>query len=425
MSRLFHAVTSITASAISRGNRNRQLRRIAKTNMINRNLSDIGSVTPFDLFPDYTEVGNVCITGGDEKNRRSLIIQNVRQSILNGETVVVLHENDPELEQELSIMNCYSRYFRIINSSNPFYEPIFYLKDCDAASLIVSSSLRDHKIPDDGIVYLEALFQLLKKCSVSPYLRKMASCPHANIQKTILSAERVGAISADEANDIRNDINSTISARPSIETFFTELIKEGALLANKTNLKQSTSIYKCAKHNGVIIIDVGAMTNTTLLSLIVSELESIKTINGSLRLFVSADSIASSDRLIKYLGKITRKTKFTVSTCDLGNFAGTEKTSIEMMLALSHRVIVFSHGVRSAELISSEFGEYDYIEAHASHGGNTGIGGFGFHFGVNNAIKPEHNRERVVQPEEIEHLDKSEFYLLDNYQGTLSTGVLS
>ena len=39
-------------------------------------------------------IANICITGGSEKVRNSLLLQNCKQSLSNGIPVIVIHENN-------------------------------------------------------------------------------------------------------------------------------------------------------------------------------------------------------------------------------------------------------------------------------------------------------------------------------------------
>ena len=425
--RFIRALSSLTASAISRGNRNRQLRKINKANVINRNLSKIGRVSSERLFPELVNLGNICISGQDENARRKLVIQSVKNAVSLNQPVIILHEGDISLENELlNTLQVGNRSLKVINKSNPYYEPFLKLTNDEIASLIAaSSSYNQHKISDEGRIYLKAIMKLLRKCSITPYTKKISSCPHATIQHAVISAESAGALTHVEAEEIRNDINLGVSARPAIEYFFSELSNEDSIIADRNRLSNSTSINECIRSNGMIVLDVESMSYSSLLSIIVAELfMASKKYNKLIRFIVSANSLSQSDALKKLFKTSSNMIQFTISTEDIGNFAGTDKSDVEALIAVSNRIVLFSHGVHSSELLSTELGEYDFIEAHLSHTGNTGFGGFGIHFGANNTIKPEHKRERVIQPEEIEHLKEGDFILLDNSACSLHSGTL-
>ena len=425
--RFIRTISTLTASAICRGNRNRQLRKINKANVNNRNLSKIGRVSSERLFPELVNLGNICISGQDENARRKLVIQSVKNAVSLNQPVIILHEGDISLENELvNTMQVGNRSLKVINNNFPDYEPFLKLNNDEIASLIAaSSSYNQHKISDEGRIYLKAIMKLLRKCSITPYTKKISSCPHATIHHAVVSAERAGALTHVEAEEIRNDINLGVSARPTIEYFFSELSNEDSIMPDKNRLSKSTSINDCIRCNGTLVIDIVSMYFSSLLSIIVAELSmASKKYNKSIRFIVSANSLSQSDALKKFFKTSSNMIQFTISTEDIVNFSSTDKSDAEALMAVSNRIVLFSHGVHSSELLSSELGEYDFIEAHLSHTGNTGFGGFGVHFGANNTIKPEHKRERVIQPEEIEHLKEGNFILLDNTSCSLQSGTL-
>ena len=93
-------------------------------------------------------------------------------------------------------------------------------------------------------------------------------------------------------------------------------------------------------------------------------------------------------------------------------------------LALSHRAVLFSHGIKTCELLSAELGEYEHIDVVESCAGNNNIGRIGYHYGANSSFSTSAKRKRVIQPEEIECLGNNGFIMLDNYTATISKGTL-
>lgn len=423
--KLFNTFASLTASAISHSNRNRTLKQINRLNSENRNLRNIGKTSACNLIPEYSLIGNLCISGGTSESRRSLLIENCKQAISTGQPVVILHENNKTLETELTTLSGQPNYFRVINECNPFYEPLKNLTPQQIASIISDSSSDEHKISDSGLAYLKAIATLLIKCNITPYIRKLSTCPHNSIHNIITTAEQSGIITSNDADYIRNDIMLGSSERVPIEYFFDNLLREGNIICEKTNLARSTSISDCVKNAGLISININSSSYSTLLALISSELEMLKTSNTNIRLILEATSISTCKALKNVINNSSNNVLWTIVTDDIGLFVSNEKTDIEKLLASSHRAILFNHGIRSSEAISCELGEYDYIEANTSNAGNTGLGEFGFHFGTNKTIKPEHKRERVVKAEEIEKLSPNEFIMLDNHLGSLFKGRMA
>ena len=206
MGRVFNTVATLTASAVSRSNRKKALKNIKRINEANRNLLHTGRVTVDQVVPCYYQIGNICLSGGEQEMRNKLIVQSVLQSASVGLPTVVLHEGNHHLESDLARACSSQPYFRIINGNNPFYDPILRLNDDETAMMIVAASNQNNKIDAAGALYLRALTALLRSRGVTPYLRMLASCPHNSIQAVIIHEEQAGHLTPNEATAIRNDI---------------------------------------------------------------------------------------------------------------------------------------------------------------------------------------------------------------------------
>lgn len=425
MGRVFNTVASLTASVISRSNRKRTLKKINKANEINRNIDKVGHVTADQIIPPSYYMGNLCITGGTQEHRNSLIVQNCMQSYSVGMPTVVLHEGNHHLEHDLSVACGTQRYFRLINSSNPYYDPIFRLSDNEAALTIVNASLPERKIDTTGVLYLVALSKLLRKKGIPPYTRMLASCPHNNIQSVIQNEEQSGRLNAVEATSIRNDIITGEPARASLEYFFSQLQGETNIIAWKSHLSRCTSIAECVRSNGILAIDIGSTNKRTQLSLITSEIEKCIMNGQRLRVIVDATSLLGNEKLRELLKNSSGALAWTLSCPDISNMVSKTKEELSAWVALAHKTVLFSHSIHTAQMLSSELGDYDFIEVTQSHAGNNSIGLLGFHFGANNNVSTTNRRERVIKPEEIENLGEGEFILLDNNTASLHKGRLS
>ena len=113
-----------------------------------------------------------------------------------------------------------------------------------------------------------------------------------------------------------------------------------------------------------------------------------------------------------------------LSSPDIYRMIGGGQGDLSTWLALSHRAILFSHGIKTSELLSAELGDYEHIDVVESKAGNNNIGSIGFHFGHNSSYSTSSKRERVIKPEEIEGLRENQFIMLDNYTSLLSQGVI-
>ena len=424
MGRFFNTVATLTASAVSRSNRKKTLKNIKRINEANRNLLHAGRVTVDQVVPCYNLIGNICVSGGEQEIRNKLIVQSVLQSATVGLPTVVLHEGNHHLENDLTHVCSSQPYFRIINDNNPFYDPILRLNDDETAMMIVAASNQNNKIDAAGALYLRALTALLRSRGVNPYLRMLASCPHNSIQSVIFQEEQAGHLTPDKATAIRNDINTGMASRATIEYFFSQLQAETEIIAWKSHLSRSTSIKECIKSGGTIVIDIDSTNKKTQLSLITAEIEHCLSKGGTCRVVLDVASVSGNERLASLLKNASNNLCWTLSTPDIGNGAGITKDDASAWLALSHKAIIFAHSFHSAEQLSREFGEYEHIEVTQAHAGNNSIGQFGLHFGANNNVSTANKRERVVKPEEISNLSQNEFFMLDNNTASLCKGEL-
>lgn len=424
MGKTFNTVASLTASAINHSNRKKTIKKINRTNEANRNITKIGKCTPDEIIPTPYPMRNLCITGGTQETRNELIVQNCLQSCSVGLPTIVIHEGNHHLEHDLGAVCGTQFYFRLINPSHPYYDPIFRLSDNETATTIVNAALPEHKIDTAGVLYLGALSKLLRKKGIIPYIRMLASCPHSSIQNVIQNEEQAGQISASEAADIRSDISAGDSSRASIEYFFSQLQAESNIIAWKRHLSRCTSISECVRSGGIMAIDIGSTNKRTQLSLITAEIERCIMNGNSLRVIVDASSLLSNEKLRNLLKNSLGTLNWTLSCPDISNMVSNTKEELSSWLAMSHKTILFSHSIHTAQLLSNELGDYDHIEVTQAHAGNNSIGLLGFHFGTNNNLSTTNKRERVIKPEEIEKLAEREFFLLDNNTATLCRGSL-
>lgn len=75
MGRIFNTVATLTASAVSRSNRKKTLKNIERINKANRNLVYTGRVTVDQVIPCYYQIGNICVSGGEQETRNKLVAQ--------------------------------------------------------------------------------------------------------------------------------------------------------------------------------------------------------------------------------------------------------------------------------------------------------------------------------------------------------------
>ncbi|MBE6719082.1 MAG: hypothetical protein E7571_00300 [Ruminococcaceae bacterium] len=419
-----NTVLSLVAALIDRSNRKKARKRINLLNEQNRNIQMLGSSTTEHIIPSNYQMGNISISGGTTDIRNALIIQNCKQSVSLGVPTIIIHEGNYLLEQLLQSTFSNHRYLRIINPNNPYYEPLFRLSDMEIGHFISDSSLKEHKIGSNGALYVSALSTILRKKGITPYTRMFANCPHGSINNLIVNMENSGIISANEADKLRNEVLLGIKEQAEVEYFFQQTELESPILAWKSNLSKCTSVSECILRNGIMSLDISSCGNQNQLSLISTEINNCKRTGTQFRIIVDAVSFYGNDKLIQVLKNTSGSASWTISSPDIDCMLGNTPGELATWLALSHRAILFSHGIKTCELLSAELGEYEHIDVVESHAGNNNIGRIGYHYGANSSFSTSEKRKRVIKPEEIESLESNEFIMLDNYTATISKGTL-
>lgn len=421
----FNTAFSLAAAVVGHFNRRKGKKRISRLNEKNRNVQFIGDISPAHLIPCNCQMGNISVSGGSDVMRNQLIVQNCRQSESVGVPTIILHEGNYSLEQMLQSSFSNYRYLRIINSSNPYYDPLFRLNDTEISHFISDSSPKDHKIDSGGAQYIKALANLLRKRGITPYTRMFSHCPHGSINTLIADLEQSGVLNASEADRLRNEVSMGLKTQADIEYFFQQLELESPILAWKSNLSRCTSISDCIKRNGIMAIDVSSCGRLNQLALLSTEIEYCARSGTPFRIIVDAVSLSGSEKLILALKNSSTSVAWTITSPDMNRMLGNAQTELSAWLALTHRAILFSHGIKTCELLSEELGEYEHIEIVETRAGNNNIGRIGYHYGGNFSYSTSSKRERIIQPEEIESLGTNGFILLDNYNATISKGRLA
>ena len=420
----FNTAVSLVASMVDHSNRKKARKRIDTINEQSRNVQSIGRTHADQLIPINYQMGNICISGGDENMRNELIVQNCKQSVSVGMPTVIFHEGNYQLEQALQSAFSNHRFLRIINSSNSYYDPIFKMNDMEIGHFVSEASLKEHKVDSAGAMYIKVLATMLRKQGITPYMRMFTNCPHSSINNIILKMEQTGVISANEADRYRNEVSVGSKGQADVEYYFQQLELESPILAWKSNLSRCTSITDCIHRNGIMSIDISSCGRKNQIAMLSTELERCTRSGIPFRIIVDAVSIAGNEKLITVLKNSSNTLAWTLVSQDINRMLGNTQGELSTWLALSHRAILFSHGIKTCEMMSAELGDYEHINVVETHAGNNNIGRIGYHYGANTSFSTSSERKRVIQPEEIESLGYDGFIMLDNYTAMISKGIL-
>lgn len=424
MNRGTNFLVTTTASLISNHNRKKTIQKINKMNETNKRIVNLGHVYPDSILPEQEPTANVCITGGTQEARNSLILQNCKQSVANGVPVIIIHEGNYHLEYDVKKAFQGKCYCRTVSKSEPFYEPLMRLNDQEISNFIIEASKEGDMIEADGLLYLRSISCMARKKGINPYTRMLSTFPYSQAQVIISGLEAKGLINLTEAAALRNDVTTGTSERSKIDKFFSELISQCEIVAGKGQLARSASISECIRNNGILSIDVGTCSKKTQLSFIRAELEKCVKDGKAVRVVIDAMTLADSPMMLDFLGKTHAMFWWTLSTPDINALVNGGK-NLTSWIALTHKTIMFANSLGTSEALSKELGDYDFIEVTNTHGGGTDFGNFGLHFGATDSLQTSTKREMVVKPEDISTLGDREFFALDNNTSEVMKGVLA
>ena len=317
MNRGTNFLVTTTASLISNHNRKKTIQKINKINDANKRIVNLGRIYPDSILPEQEATANVCITGGTQEARNSLILQNCKQSVFNGIPVIIIHEGNDHLEYDVKKAFQGKCYCRVVSKSEPFYEPLMRLNDQEISNLIIEASKEGDMIETDGLLYLRSISSMARKKGINPYTRMLSTFPYSQAQVVISGLEAKGLINSTEAASLRNDVATGSSERSKIDKFFSELISQGEIIAGKGQLARSASISECIRNNGILSIDVGTCSKKTQLSFIRAELEKCVKDGKAVRVVIDAMTLADSPMMLDFLGKTHAMFWWTLSTPDI------------------------------------------------------------------------------------------------------------
>lgn len=418
---IIKGTVALTASAIGRSNRKRNLRKIGQANERNKKILNLGTSSISNVLSNAI-MQNVIVSGGSGDIRLQFILHKCLQDSNANIPVVILHEGNSFLENAL----CYSiptnRYIRIINKHNPFYDPIFRMNSTEAG-VIISEAFPD--IDENGVLLINTICRILQYKG-TPYLKKFENCPYDQLSTGVVRFEQSGLINQFESTTVQNNISTGLSSRSQVEMTFSKLFTESDVFPEKNELSRATSILDCSNHKGgVIVIDINTMQRDNIVSIISAEIKTIIKTGNPLSVIIDAQSISKNKLLLDVLSCTGPSLSWMLSSPNISEMIGKDDGALSKWLSSSGKAIMFSHNQFSSQLLSKEFGEYDHIDVQQSLGGNNGIGQqFGFHYGGQAGIAQSIKREPRVKPEEIVNLAPNNYFLLDNCRGELGRGTI-
>lgn len=390
------------------------IRNIEKNNEARRNITkyDQSDIEGFIERDQY--VGSYVISGGDSHNRSKAAASVVACSLDQNIPVIVLHEGNLDLQNQVSIATSFTNNKVIIGKNTSVYDPFYNRTNQEICNLIINSAQSSSGISAIGQQYIIGVTEFIKSKNIPPFCEMFVRCPHDFLFEKIDEAEQQGYITDQKAIQIRNQLMQGQNERANVQAFFSQLAYQGAgILSNKGSRNAAVNIRTAVAHNGMLMLDIGSSTNDILLNLLMNEIKEVLSTGKQIMLVLDGININSNELLSKVIKSLSARCLTTIMADDVYSMLGADDNLFHSFVGNASKCIVFSHtmGV-SCNKWSEVFGYYDVDKVSQNIGTNKNYQ-WGYGFGSSNSISVATNREFIVKPEELARLAPMEVYILD------------
>lgn len=373
--------TSIFNSWISARRTRKTIRNIERNNEIRRNITRYQPSDIEGFIERDPHVGSYIISGGTSHNRSRAAASAVACSLYQKIPVVVLHEGNIDLQNQVSVATSFTNNKVIIKKNTSVYDPFYNRTNTEICNLIMNSTQENFKIGALGQQYIIGIVEFIKSKNIPPFCEMLVSCPHDSLFEKIDDAEQQGYISSQKAIKIRNQLMQGQNERSNVQIFFSQLANQGiGILSNKGNRYASVNIKTAVAHNGMLMIDIGSSTNDILLNLIMNEIKEVLATGKQLMLVLDSININSNDMLSKVIRSLSSRCLTTILADDVYSMLGSDDNLFYSFVGNVNKCIVFSHTVGvTCNKWSEVFGHYDVEKVSKNIGGNHNYQwGYGF-----------------------------------------------
>lgn len=406
--------TSIVNTWIANRRTAQTIRNIERNNEMRRNITKYEPSDIEGFIERDQQVGSYIISGGALRNRARTAASIVACSLIQNLPVVVLHEGDLELQNQVAMATAFTNNKVVITQNTPIYDPFYNRSNQEICNLIISATNNSMSISAIGQQYIIGIAEFIKSKNMPPYCDMFIRCPHDFLFDKVDDAKSQGYLTDQKATQILNRLMQGQTERANVQTFFSQLAYQGTgVLSTKGSRDTAVNIKTAVEHNGMIMIDIGSSTNEILVNLIVNEIRELLATGKKIMFVLDGININSNELLSKVIKSLSAKCLTTLLSDDIYSMLGADDNLFHSFVGNANKCIVFSHAVGvSANKWSEVFGYYDVDKVSRNMGNNQNYQ-WGYGFGSSNSISVNTSREYIVKPEELAKMSPGEVYILD------------
>ena len=401
-----------------------------RVNLMNRSVVEYKPSEVDAFFDPARGVYNALISGGDPRLRNSAIVAQAICSSLNGFPVVVLHEGNYLLEQQLRSTFSSSGKYKEISVNAPCFEPFYGLNELEISKQILETAPKEYDIKYNAKDYIDGISAYLKANGRNRSFKLFSTCPHSMIFDKVDDLEIQGKISDHEAQAIKSKLMMGQSENYKLESYFSsfKMEIEPLMYVSKKGYRP-LNIIAALKSNSILCFDLASITNKILLNTIIFQLKLALTKGLRYQIVIDSIPIESNDLYSSYIRAPSDKVCKTISADDFYAMVGGDEKVFSAVVGNMQTLIIMNHSSgHSATKWAEIFGQYDkYEESYSTSRGESRRTPFSLMGSpnYNRTVNISKNREYIVKPEMISRMGSGEAFVLSAALGQLAHLILT
>lgn len=351
-------------------------------------------------------------------------------AVKNNFPVVILHEGNYELEDQIRNVFGGNDKFVEVNNDTSCFEPLFSLNELEIANQIMETASELYDMGWKARYYIEGIGEYLKKSGKNLSFNMFSTCPHAQMFEKVENLRMQGGINDIEEQQIKSKLMKGQSEIDKLDTYMASLKMEmGDLRYIPGNGQQPINIISALNDAEIICIDIASAMNKLLLNTLVFQLKLALSKGIRYTLIVDSISLNANEAFANYLKAPTDRICTLIAADDFYSMVGGDEKAFNALMGRCQIAVVMSHtSGNSATKWAEIFGQYDKYETSYSRakgsGKRTSFSLFASPY-QNNTVNINERREYVVKPEKIMRMGYGEAYVLTAARGELAHLILN
>jgi hypothetical protein len=395
-----------------------------RANAMNRSVAEYRPCEIDAFFEPSRGVYNALISGGNPRIRVNAMVAQALSAVQNGFPVIVLHEGNRFLEQQLRTNLAPTGKYCEVSPSSPGFEPFYGLDILEISNQILESSPKEYDIKYNARYYIEGMGMYLQKNRKNPSFRMLSTCPHALIFDKIDDLQMRGIISDPEAQEIKSKLMMGQSENYKLDSFLASMKMEISPIMYQNRNARPVNIISALRNDQVLCFDVVSMSNKILLNTLMYQLKLAQTRGLQYTIIIDSLPLNANEAYANYVKSPSDKNCRMFSSDDFYSMVGGDEKVFSAIIGGTHILVVMAHtSGHTATRWAEVFGQYDkYEQSYSTSRGSSRATPFSIFSSPNRnqTVSVSKNREYIVKPESIARMGGNEAYILSAARGELA-----